>query len=593
MTFAAPWALAGLLLAGIPILLHLLARREPPTVPFPATRYLADAARLHQRRLQLQHLLLLVVRTLLIVAIVLAAAGPSWPTAGVGAHGPTALVVIADNSLSSGVVERGLPALEGLKAAAKEVVNRATSNDRLWLMTADGVVVPGGRDELLTRLDSLAPSSRRLDLGAAVERAREVVERADRPGELVIISDLQRSALVGAKQTLPMVVLRPTGAAVVNAGVAHLDLGSQPWGPDGATVSLTVAGTGQDARALVVSVPDRPAKQLLVRPGGQGAVKLTGLAPGWSEVEATLDPDELRADDRRVVAARTSPAARVAWPADDRFVATAALVLEQNGRIAAGQDVTLGSLGPAGSVVLPPADPARIGALNRALAARGSRWRFGDLDVTPTATDSGSWLGRERVTRRYRLVFQGGAPSDVLVTAGGQPWVVRSGRTVLVGSRFDPDWTALPLAAGFLPFLDALLNRAARGELTNLAAGPGDPVSMPDRVTEVVSGPNRWRVEGGASFAPPRLGIYYLVAERDTIGVLAVNPDPRESDLTRATDTEIAGLWPAARIGDYDQAGDLAFQAGARSDLRGPLLWLAVVLGLGEVALARGRRRSR
>jgi len=59
MIFATPWALLGLGLASIPILLHLLARREPPTVVFPATRYLAQTAKLHQRRLQLQHLLLL------------------------------------------------------------------------------------------------------------------------------------------------------------------------------------------------------------------------------------------------------------------------------------------------------------------------------------------------------------------------------------------------------------------------------------------------------------------------------------------------------------------------------------------------------
>ena len=30
--FLHPWALLGLLAAGIPVLLHLLARREPPTV---------------------------------------------------------------------------------------------------------------------------------------------------------------------------------------------------------------------------------------------------------------------------------------------------------------------------------------------------------------------------------------------------------------------------------------------------------------------------------------------------------------------------------------------------------------------------------
>ena len=49
--FLHPWALAGLIAAAIPIVLHLLARREPPTVVFPAVRYLITTTREHQRRL--------------------------------------------------------------------------------------------------------------------------------------------------------------------------------------------------------------------------------------------------------------------------------------------------------------------------------------------------------------------------------------------------------------------------------------------------------------------------------------------------------------------------------------------------------------
>ena len=63
--FLHPWALVGLAAAAIPVLLHLLARREPPTVVFPAVRYLITTTQEHQRRLKLQNLLLLLLRTLL------------------------------------------------------------------------------------------------------------------------------------------------------------------------------------------------------------------------------------------------------------------------------------------------------------------------------------------------------------------------------------------------------------------------------------------------------------------------------------------------------------------------------------------------
>ncbi len=591
MSFAAPQALAGLLLAAIPVILHLIARREPPTVVFPATRYLADATRLHQRRLQLQHFLLLLLRTLLIVALVLAAAGPSWPTAGLGTHAPTAAVLIVDNSLSSGAVAAGVPVLDGLKQAARAVLDRATPDDRIWLLTADGIPRQGTLAAHRGRIDTLASVARRVDVGQAVRTAALLLAEQDRPGEIIVISDLQRTALAGEPHDGPMTVLRPAEAVPPNAGLTRMTVGSQPWGPDGGTVSVEVAGSGEGARPVSVVAGTRSPRQLLVPIGGQGGQKVTGLPPGWWSVTAALDPDELRADDARTLALRVAPAARVSWAAGDQYLATAAEVLLQNGRIATGGEVSLGTLGASAAVVLPPQDPAQVGALNRALAARGVAWRFGELAITPTATDSGPWLGRERITRRYRLVHQGGAPSDVLATAGGEPWLVRSGRVVLVGSRFDPDWTPLPLSAGFLPFVDALLNRAARGELIQLTAAPGDRILVPDRVTAVVQGDQQWPIEGGSAFTATRLGPHFLLAERDTVGALSVNPDPLESDLIRAGDAEIGALWPKARIGTVDRAAELAFQAGAASDLRGPLLWAALLLGLGEVALATARRR--
>ena len=80
--FLQPWALLGLPLVGLPLLLHLMQRRDPPTVEFPAVRYLVQISEEHQRRLRLRHWLLLLVRTLLVLALVLAAAGPATAVLG-------------------------------------------------------------------------------------------------------------------------------------------------------------------------------------------------------------------------------------------------------------------------------------------------------------------------------------------------------------------------------------------------------------------------------------------------------------------------------------------------------------------------------
>src|SRR5256885_2130404 len=63
VTFIHPLALLGLAAAAIPALLHLLQRRVPPELDFPAVRYLSAAERESARRLKLRHLLLLILRT--------------------------------------------------------------------------------------------------------------------------------------------------------------------------------------------------------------------------------------------------------------------------------------------------------------------------------------------------------------------------------------------------------------------------------------------------------------------------------------------------------------------------------------------------
>lgn len=589
--FLHPWVLAGLVAAAIPILLHLLARREPPTIVFPAVRYLVTTTREYNRRLKLQNWLLLLLRTMLVATLVMAAAGPTVPLKGVPGHAPSALVLIVDNSPSSGAVVGGTPQLAQMVAAGRRVLARATPDDALWLVAADGIPRRGDRASLGELLDDMKVSPRRMELGAAITLAGDVLAADPRAGEIVLLTDLQASALSPAHPSAPVVVGRPASPPPGNVGIGTIETGTQPWSSDGGRVSVTLVGDSGGTVAVSARIGERPARQALGRVGSTVTLTLPGTPSAWWALTAELDPDEFRLDDRRVVAVRVAPVAKVRWDSTSRFVAAACEVLAMNRRILRGQEVTVGRLGPRSSVIQPPADPAELGALNRALAARGVGWSYGNLSTEAAFSDSGAVVGRHRVTRRYSLQANGSGRTGVLASVSGSPWVARGGNVVLLGSRLEPAWTDLPVSAGFMPFMDVLLNRLARGEAALEQGAPGDPVPLPDLVSDVRQGDREWRVEGGGLFEPPEAGVYYLQSGRDTVGAISVNPDPRESRLARASDTQARRLWKGARVVPLEAVGDHAFSLASRGDLRGPLLWLTLLVGMAEVGLASAWRR--
>jgi hypothetical protein len=576
VTFLHPLALVGLAATAIPALLHLLERRAPPEADFPPLRYLSEAERQSARRLKLRHLLLLILRTVLIALVVLAAARPLIPSRGGGAgaaHQPTALVVILDNSPSSGVVVDGRPVLDRLKAVARASVAHAGSADRLWLMLADGVARAGSRDALLATIDSATVAPRRLDVTAAVAQAARLVDAEPLPArEVHVMSDLQRTALSvgGGEASVPRAVrvlaLAPPGEATPNRGIAAARV------TDGA-VTITVAGTpGTGPAPVAVRLRDRDVGRALAEPGSGVTVPLPALVPGWWVGEVALDPDELRLDDRRAFAWRVAPPTAVrAEPSTGPFVAAALAVLEQGKRVGSGNEVVIGErtqAAPGRSVVLPPADPALVGQANRALAARGVHWRFGEPGTPgPIASSMLGSIAGIAVGRRYQIApvnggggrgtTDGGDGADdttTLASVNEQPWLVRDGDVLLVGSRLDTAWTALPASPGFVPFLDALVNRLARGEALVVEA------------------------EG----AP---GVQFHVRGTDTVGATVYGPDPRESDLTPASVDNVRRSLGAAVFEESRFARE-RFAGTHRADASGLLLALALLVAAVELGVA-------
>lgn len=590
MSFIHPLALLGLAAAAIPALLHLLQRRTPPQVDFPPVRYLSAAERESARRLKLRHLLLLILRTALIVTIVLAAARPLVPLRGGGAHQPTAAVIILDNSPSSGAIVDGGLVLDRLRVAARSSVGRTTSADRVWLMLCDGVLRGGSREALLATIDSTHTGWLRLDLVQAVERAARIVSAqplVDR--EVHVLSDLQRTALASRRAAVPsdvrVLALAPgreapnrgiasvtvsEGAAVIDLSGSMLDAGGAPQ-----PVPVTIrVGGGRNrgeiaARGLATAGSDRAREA--TRAVVTVSLPAQSLAPGWWVGEAALEPDELRADDRRPFAWRVAPPAKVmATVGAGSFVAAALAVLQEGKHVVPGRDVVIsGGEVPTSSraIVQPPADPALVGQANRALASRGVPWRWGQLGTPGVLTSPALAIHNGvAVVRRYRLEGGGGrgerGADGVLATVNGEPWLVRSGNVVLLGSRLDTAWTALPAAPGFVPFVDALVNRIVMGE------------------AEVLSAEGAPRVE-------------FRTRGTDTIGATAFGPDPRESDLTPAPPAVVT-----AALGGKDRTAVLSadrfaaerFSGTRRADASGMLLILALLLAAVELGVATRTR---
>jgi hypothetical protein len=102
MTLIHGYLLAGLVLAGLPIIVHLVMRQKPRQLPFPAFRFLKRRLHVNQRRMRLQHLLLLALRIGLIAALCLALVEPKVRTSAAPGKvdQPVAAVFLIDTSPS-------------------------------------------------------------------------------------------------------------------------------------------------------------------------------------------------------------------------------------------------------------------------------------------------------------------------------------------------------------------------------------------------------------------------------------------------------------------------------------------------------------
>src|SRR4051795_230667 len=146
MTFISPIFLGFLALATVPVIIHLLNRRRFQLVEWAPMKYLKLTIKTNRRRLRIEQLILLAVRTLVVILIVLAVARPVLSPNAMGSwlagSGRTTRVIVIDDSLSMGYRADGRAAFDRAKDAARQLVSVIGAQDSVSVLTTSAMDVP-------------------------------------------------------------------------------------------------------------------------------------------------------------------------------------------------------------------------------------------------------------------------------------------------------------------------------------------------------------------------------------------------------------------------------------------------------------------
>jgi hypothetical protein len=338
VTFGSPWLLWGLALGAVPIVVHLLNRRRHVEMPWAAMRFLLEATRRNSRRIRLEQLILLAVRTLILLLLAFALARPFVAASGVlgtteaGVH----RIVVLDASYSMTAAGDGGSRFDAARRAVGDVVRDARQGDALNLlvMRSRGPRVLVGEpafrhEEVLDELDRLEATHEPGDLPAVLRDVARLLKSVPEPRrkEVVFVGDLQRSdwspAGNGARARLreafdalggdvPLTIVDVGGrASAANVAVTRIEVEAEGFVAVGVPLALraTLVHHGQDVRAshpVELYVDDRLRERRTVNLPAEGEATVDFAFalddPGEHVVEVRSPPDVLPLDDvRRIV----------------------------------------------------------------------------------------------------------------------------------------------------------------------------------------------------------------------------------------------------------------------------------------------------
>jgi hypothetical protein len=635
--FLAPSLLPLAVLAAIPVAIHILSRLRLKRAEFPSLLLLTTVKRERFSWLRLKELLLLIFRTLALLALLVALARPFIRHRLPGLGRASDLIVVLDDSYSMSRPSQWQQAL----TVARELLNSLGPGRRAALLVASQAGLSNSSHlspptSLLSLLDSLKPSCSAATLEPALKRAVELARPAR--AEVAVVTDLQARAMPSnwrPPADAPVLLVSTAAPDGNNAGITRLYTDSRfPVAGRATRIKADFANYGPHpvTRTAVLTLGGHREEQpVAIKPHSSATVtfEATLIDSGYHVARVELRSDSLEPDNTRWLAVYQprrlpvliveSPAAPARYLADALGVDSAsvfrlttipaaefgrydprrfATVVVTDAAALSRPDWTrLGFFLQSGGSALvmfgnPPSDSSLLAGRIRFLGwSRPAGFvSVASLDTTHPVLEilNAPDLSEARFFAHTRLAP--GAGRVLARLSDGEPLMLdaENGRLIVWAFTAEPEFTDLVFKAAFVPLLHRTLLYLASGELHSdymvgdTIRAPVDgsgsvTVSTPDgRVVETPEpGAGRPEVVLTRTGQP---GIYRVGDRPYAINVLAA-----EGDLSQAAADALREqgyqVWSS---GDNRQSPIANRQS---SDLSPLLLWLAALAFAAELLL--------
>ncbi len=208
LNFSSPVFLFGLLGISIPVLIHLLTRRQQTHIKFSAVYLLMQSQKRSIKRSQPNKFLLLLLRCLAIAFLSLGLAHPLYslgtsnPSLSIT---PSANAIILDDSYSMGWKSANANIFNNAKTLASRTINELADGSSVYLIltSAPNKLVEGSGDNpknLLKKLKFTEPSFLNADIGSSFSTAIEALESSKfKEKRIYVITDGDKNAWEDSK----------------------------------------------------------------------------------------------------------------------------------------------------------------------------------------------------------------------------------------------------------------------------------------------------------------------------------------------------------------------------------------------------------